>query len=378
MSSNPLLSVEGLTVQFFTDRGTVTAVNEISFEIQEEEIVGLVGESGAGKSVASMSLLRLINGPGRIVEGEIRYKDRTLFALEEGPDGEPRKREDMLSDEEMRTEIRGNEIAVIFQDPMESLNPVYTVGNQLQEFIKLNRDISKKEARSEAIRMLREVGISDAAERYEKYPHEFSGGMRQRVLIAMALACKPNLIIADEPTTALDVTIEGQILDLVQDLQEKYGTSFLWVTHDMGVVADICEQVNVMYLGNIVEQAPVDDIFYNTKHLYTDALLDSMPRPDRTVERLKAIKGVMPSAIDPPEGCPFHTRCPDARQVCEQTHPDLRDVSDDANIIHRSACLKHDIFNVNYEGSLPMTDETKRQANTSAGTTSVNETGADR
>jgi len=354
MSSEPLLRVENLTTQFFTETGTVRAVDGISFEIREGEIVGLVGESGAGKSVASMSLLRLVENPGEIVGGEITYKGETIVGFEEGPDGERRERDDMLSNEEIRTRIRGNEIAVIFQDPMESLNPVFTVGGQLREFIELNRGLSEGEAKTVAIDMLREVGIPDPEQRYEEYPHQFSGGMRQRVLIAMALACEPSLIIADEPTTALDVTVEGQIIDLVDELQAKYGTSFLWVTHDLGVVAEICDRVNVMYLGEIVEQAPVDELFYDTKHPYTDALLNSIPRPDRTVDELEAIEGVMPEAIDPPSGCRFHPRCPDARAVCKRVHPDAKRVADADGEPHRAACVKHDVFDVGYDESPPL------------------------
>ncbi|SDR28316.1 ABC transporter ATP-binding protein [Natronobacterium texcoconense] len=368
MSSEPLLRVENLKTQFFTDAGTVRAVDGISFEVHEGEIVGLVGESGAGKSVASMSLLRLVDRPGEIVDGEITYRGETLFGLEEGPDGELREREDMLSNEEIRTRIRGNEIAVIFQDPMESLNPVFTVGGQLREFIELNRDLSSGEAREEAVDMLREVGIPDPEERYDEYPHQFSGGMRQRVLIAMALACEPNLIIADEPTTALDVTVEGQIIDLVDDLQEKYGTSFIWVTHDMGVVAEICDRVNVMYLGEIVEQAPVDELFYDTKHPYTEALLDSMPRPDRTVGELDPIEGVMPEAINPPSGCRFHPRCPDAREVCQRVHPETKTVADADGEPHRAACVKHDAFDVGYDESVPLEKEPQITADSGAST----------
>ncbi|WP_226039919.1 ABC transporter ATP-binding protein [Natrinema sp. DC36] len=354
MSTEPLLRVENLETQFFTDAGTVRAVDGISFEIREGEIVGLVGESGAGKSVASMSLLRLVERPGEIVGGEITYKGETIVGFEEGPDGERRERDEMLSNEEIRTRIRGNEIAVIFQDPMESLNPVFTVGGQLREFIELNRGLSEDEAKAEAIDMLREVGIPDPEQRYEEYPHQFSGGMRQRVLIAMALACEPSLIIADEPTTALDVTVEGQIIDLVDDLQAKYGTSFLWVTHDLGVVAEICDRVNVMYLGEIVEQAPVDELFYDTKHPYTNALLNSIPRPDRTVSELEAIEGVMPEAIDPPSGCRFHPRCPDAREVCKRVHPDAKTVDDADGEPHRAACVKYDAFDVGYVESRPL------------------------
>ena len=361
--SDPLLSVRDLKTQFFTEDGTVRAVDGISFDVEPGEIVGLVGESGAGKSVATASILRLVDSPGEIVDGEIVFDGETLFGLEEGPGGEIRPHEEMLSESEMREQIRGRRIAIIFQDPMESLNPVFTVGGQLREFIELNRDLSPAAAKAEAIAMLREVGIPDPATRYEEYPHQFSGGMRQRVLIAMALACEPDLIIADEPTTALDVTVEGQILELVEELQETYNTAFVWVTHDMSVVAEICDRVNVMYLGEIVEHAAVDDLFYDTKHPYTRALLRSMPRPDETVESLDPIQGVMPEAIDPPSGCRFHPRCPDAREVCRTVHPEPRPVDAEphptesaaaADDPHTAACVKHDAFDVGYDESRPI------------------------
>jgi peptide/nickel transport system ATP-binding protein len=352
MSGEPLLEVRDLKTQFFTEAGTVRAVDGISFTVEEGEIVGLVGESGAGKSVASTSLLRLVESPGEIIGGEVRFKGETIVGFEEGPDGSLRRSDEMLSTEAVRERIRGREIAIIFQDPMESLNPVFTVGEQLREFVELNRDLSGREARAVAVDVLREVGIPKPEDRFDDYPHQFSGGMRQRVLIAMALACEPSLIIADEPTTALDVTVEGQILELVDDLQQRYGTAFLWVTHDLGVVADICDRVNVMYLGEIVEQGAVDEIFYDTKHPYTEALLSSVPRPDRTVEELDPIVGVMPEAIDPPAGCRFHPRCPEAREVCTYEHPDLRTVAEDPS--HRSACVKHDVFDVGYDDSPPI------------------------
>ena len=354
--SDPLLSVRDLKTQFFTEDGTVRAVDGISFDVHEGEIVGLVGESGAGKSVATASILRLVDSPGELVGGEIVFDGETLFGLEEGPNGELRQREEMLSESAMRERIRGRRIAIIFQDPMESLNPVFTVGGQLREFIELNRDLDADAARAEAIDMLREVGIPAPAERYDEYPHQFSGGMRQRVLIAMALACEPDLIVADEPTTALDVTVEGEILELVTDLQATYNTAFIWVTHDMSVVAEICDRVNVMYLGEIVEQAAVDDLFYDTRHPYTSALLDSMPRPDETIEELDPIRGVMPEAIDPPSGCRFHPRCPEARAVCREVHPEPRDLQGAAST-HTAACVKHDGFDVGYDESVPIDAE---------------------
>jgi peptide/nickel transport system ATP-binding protein len=354
-----ILEVENLKTQFFTEEGVVRAVDGISFDVRRGEIVGLVGESGAGKSVAVQSLMRLVEEPGAIVGGEIRFKDKLLFGLEEeeatGPD-ERTEREEMLTASEMRTQIRGRAIAIIFQDPMESLNPVYTVGSQIEEFIELNRGVTGTEAREIAIETLRDVGIPEVEQRYDDYPHQFSGGMRQRVLIAMALACEPDLIIADEPTTALDVTVEAQILNLVDDLQAEYDTSFVWVTHDMGVVAEICDRVNVMYLGEIVEQAPVDDLFHDTKHPYTDALLGSLPRPDRTVEELESIEGVMPEAINPPSGCRFHPRCPEAREVCAEVHPDTRESA--ASGDHRVACFRDDAFDVGYDESPPLESET--------------------
>lgn len=351
----PLLEVNDLKTQFFTEEGVVRAVDGISFTVEEGEIVGLVGESGAGKSVAAQSILQLVERPGEIVGGEVLFKGEPLIQFEEGDDpAELRRTDAMLSDEEMRRRIRGNEISIIFQDPMESLNPVYTVGGQLREFIEINRDMGEKAAKELAIEMLREVGIPEAADRYTDYPHQFSGGMRQRVLIAMALSCEPSLIIADEPTTALDVTVEAQILELVDDLQEKYGTSFIWVTHDMGVIAEITDRVNVMYLGQIVEQAEIVDLFYDSKHPYTDALLDSLPRPDQTVEELNPIEGVMPEAINPPSGCRFHPRCPEAREVCTQYDPELRDVVQDGPN-HRSACFRNEAaFDVGYAESDPI------------------------
>jgi peptide/nickel transport system ATP-binding protein len=357
MSDEPLLEVRDLSTHFFTEEGAVRAVDGISFDVYEGEIVGLVGESGAGKSVAVQSLMRLVDEPGEIVGGEVSYKGETLFAVEEGPDGELHERDDMLTNREMRERIRGREIAIIFQDPMESLNPVFTVGGQLREFIEINRGLSASEARAEAVDMLREVGIPEAEKRFDDYPHQFSGGMRQRVLIAMALACEPSLIIADEPTTALDVTVEGQILDMVDDLQEKYDTSFIWVTHDMGVVAEICDRVNVMYLGEIVERADIDSLFHDTQHPYTEALLDSIPRPDRTTDELDPIEGVMPEAINPPTGCRFHPRCPDAREVCTRVHPEARQVTD-GDGPHAAACLKHEeTFQAGYTESPPIASE---------------------
>jgi len=342
-----ILSVRGLETQFDTNEGTVRAVDGVSFDVHEGEIVGIVGESGAGKSVAIRSIMRLIEDPGQIVGGEVRFRDDVLYTDgEHGTDPT-----EMLSEAEVRERIRGREIAIIFQDPMESLNPVFTVGSQVREVIELNRDLTASEAKAEAVDILREVGIPEPENRFTDYPHQFSGGMCQRVLIAMALACEPSIIVADEPTTALDVTVEGQILDLVKDLQDEYDTSFVWVTHDMGVVAEIADRVNVMYLGEVVEQAEVDDLFHDTQHPYTQALLNSIPRPDRTIEDLEPIEGVMPEAINPPSGCRFHLRCPEARAVCRRVNPDAREVKPD----HDAACLKHEaVFDADYVSSEPI------------------------
>ncbi|WP_148416662.1 ABC transporter ATP-binding protein [Haloferax sp. KTX1] len=387
--SDTLLTVRDLHTHFRTDAGTVRAVDGISFEVQRGEVLGIVGESGAGKSVAARSIMRLIDSPGVIVNGEVRFEDDLLVGVERGddPDGEPRQDPEMLSSREIRERVRGREIAMIFQDPTESLNPVFTVGEQLSEIIGLNRDVSAAEAEAIAVERLREVGIPEAERRMDDYPHEFSGGMRQRVLIAMAFACEPSLVIADEPTTALDVTVEAQILDLVKDLAARYDTSFVWVTHDMGVVAEICDRVAVMYLGEIVEQATVDDLFHDTKHPYTEALLGSIPRPDRDVDGLSPIEGIMPEAINPPQGCRFHTRCPHAREACLHAHPDARVVDEGedergdgathpaggaaltevAAAPHRAACLRNDAFaEAGYWESAPLDDAESVSASTAA------------
>lgn len=349
-----ILTVEDLRVEFETDAGIVHAVNGVSFTVREEEILGIVGESGSGKSVTGRSILRLIEAPGRIVSGKIELNGKTIVDRDD-PDAE-------MSAEELRRDIRGKEIALIPQDPMESLNPVYSIGTQFNEIITANRDVTEKEAKEIAIDMLFEVGISDPQRRYHEYPHQFSGGMRQRILIAMALACEPSLIISDEPTTALDVTVEGQVLQLVRDIQDRYGTSFMWITHDMGVVAELCDRVNVMYLGEIVEQSGVRGMFEEPKHPYTESLLQSIPLATREVERLKTIAGEPPNPLNRPTGCRFHPRCPDAREVCTEVHPDARPVGD-AGSERRAACLKLDEFEVGYWESSPLdTEATARSA----------------
>lgn len=314
----PLLDVQDLKTSFFTRAGEVQAVRGVSFRIAKGEVVGIVGESGSGKSITAKSILSLIPPPGRVLDG------RVLF------DGE-----DLLSkpEKELRR-IRGNRIAMIFQDPMTSLNPVRTIGGQLTEVLVRHRKLSQRQAEARAVELLRLVGISSPEARMKQYPHEFSGGMRQRVVIAMALSCEPELLIADEPTTALDVTIQAQILELMKELQQKTETAILLITHDLGVVAQICTRVVVMYGGLVMEEGPVDDIFYNPKHPYTHGLLRSLPRVHKgSRERLVPIEGTPPDLLDPPAGCPFAGRCPHTMDICSERPPYF-----DAGPDHRSMC----------------------------------------
>jgi oligopeptide/dipeptide ABC transporter ATP-binding protein len=303
-----LVEVKNLKTYFFTDDGVVPAVDGVDFKIDKGETLGIVGESGCGKSVTSLSLLRLVpNPPGRIVEGEMYFKGENLLEK---------------SESEMRR-IRGNDISMIFQEPMTSLNPVFTVGEQIAEAIELHQGLNRREAMARAVEMLKLVGIPAAEKRVDEYPHQMSGGMRQRVMIAMALSCNPTLLIADEPTTALDVTIQAQILELMKGLKEKLGTAIMLITHDLGVVAEMAENVLVMYAGKVVEYAGVKTIFKSPKHPYTIGLLGSIPRLDRPKERLYVIEGAVPNPFDMPEGCRFHPRCPEAREICKTKEPDL-------------------------------------------------------
>ena len=292
-----LLEVKDLQTHFPTRAGLVRAVDGVSFYLDRGELLGLVGESGCGKSITALSIMRLIGQPGRIVNGEILFDGKDLLKL---------------SDAEMR-EMRGDDIAMIFQDPMTSLNPVYTVGEQIAEALRLHRKMSRKEAREATIEAMREVAIPDPARRLDDYPHQLSGGMRQRVMIAMALACNPKLLIADEPTTALDVTIQAQILELLDDLRKQRDLAVLLITHDLGVVAEVADRVAVMYTGRIVEESPVDELFARPKHPYTEGLLRSVPKltSDDVLrkERLETIEGVVPSPTDLPPGCHFAPRC---------------------------------------------------------------------
>ena len=319
-----LLEVKDLTTHFFTQDGVVKAVDGISYTLAEGEVLGVVGESGCGKSVHALSIMRLVaNPPGRIVAGEILFEGENLLNMD---------------DSEMR-HIRGNRIAMVFQEPMTSLNPVLTIGRQLTETLELHQKMSSQEARTRAAELLQTVGIPDAQSRLSDYPHQFSGGMRQRVMIAMALSCNPRLIIADEPTTALDVTIQAQILELMRDLAEEFGTAMVIITHNLGVVARYAHRVVVMYAGKIVETGTAHDIYRNPRHPYTIALLNSVPRLDATERvRLDAIQGLPPDLVDLPQGCSFAPRCKYAYERCTQETPVL--VETDTN--HTSACWRHD------------------------------------
>ena len=301
-----LLSVRDLKTSFFTHVGEVKAVRGISFDVNEGEVLGIVGESGSGKSVTSLSILGLLQYPGRVVDGEILLNGEDILTY---------------SKDQMR-KVRGKEIAMIFQDPMTSLNPVYTIGNQVMEMILEHEKMTKREARARAIEMLKLVGIPAAEKRIDSYPHEFSGGMRQRVMIALALSCNPKLLIADEPTTALDVTIQAQILSLIKSLNKQLGMTTMLITHDLGVVATVCDKVAVMYGGLIMEYGTVDEIFYHPRHPYTMGLLGSIPHVDGGEKRrLIPIDGTPPDLINPPKGCPFSTRCKYCMNICTREQP---------------------------------------------------------
>jgi peptide/nickel transport system ATP-binding protein/oligopeptide transport system ATP-binding protein len=303
-----VLEVRDLRTHFFTDDGVVKAVNGVSFQVFPGETLGVVGESGCGKSVTALSILRLIaSPPGRIVGGKILYKGKDLVTASEA---------------EMR-KIRGNEISMIFQEPMTSLNPVYTCGDQIMEAIRLHQKVSAREARSRAIEMLKLVGIPLPEQRVDEYPHQLSGGMRQRVMIAMALSCHPSVLIADEPTTALDVTIQAQILELLDRLQAELGMAIILITHDLGVVAEVADHVAVMYGGQIQEYADVETLFEQTTHPYTGGLLASIPKLGEQVERLRVIPGAVPNPVDFPPGCTFHPRCHLAIEDCRHVDPQL-------------------------------------------------------
>lgn len=314
------LRIEHLKTFFHTRGGIVPAVNDVSIRVPKGAIVGIVGESGCGKSMTAMSIMQLVRKPGRIEGGKILLNGEDLLKK---------------SEEEME-KIRGDKIAMIFQEPMTSLNPVYTVGHQVEEAILLHENVSKEEARKMTIDIFEKVGIPEPEKRLKSYPHQLSGGLRQRVMIAMAMVMKPDLLIADEPTTALDVTIEAQILRLMKKLRDDTGMSILLITHNMGVVAQMCDYVYVMYAGRVMEEAEIFELFHNVKHPYTSGLLKSIPRMDHQVERLYSIRGVVPNLLHLPDGCSFCTRCENADKTCETTLPELVCVGPD----HYARCSK--------------------------------------
>ena len=317
--SEKLLEIKDEKLSFFTPAGEVKALNGVSLSMNEGEVLGIVGESGSGKSVTAYSIMGLTAYPGKLIGGTIYFNGHQI---------------EKMSEKEMR-KIRGNEVSIIFQDPMTSLNPVYTIGNQITEVIRLHTGKSKKEAYDRAKELLELVGINEPTKRLKQYPHELSGGMRQRVMIAIALACEPKLLIADEPTTALDGTIQAQILELMQELRQKLGMSIIMITHDLGVVASMCERIAVMYAGHIVEYGTADEIFYEPKHEYTKGLINSIPKLSaQEIERLVPIEGQPVDLLNPPAGCPFAPRCANCMKICLREMPPKTELSD----THYSHC----------------------------------------
>ena len=313
-----LLEVRDLRTSFFTDAGEVRAVNGVSFNLERGRVLGIVGESGSGKSVTAYSIMQILAGTGKIVGGSIKFDGQELVG----------------AGEKVMQDIRGNKISIIFQDPMTSLNPTYTIGRQLMEAILLHTNRNKQQAYDRAVEMLRLVNVNEPEKRMKQYPYEFSGGMRQRVMIAMALACEPDILIADEPTTALDVTIQAQILELMKSLQEELGMAIIMITHDLGVVAQLCDEVIVMYAGSICEQGTADEIFYNPKHEYTKGLLRSIPTAHTAGTRLKPITGTPIDLLNMPAGCPFAPRCDAAMKVCIRQRPERMVIND----VHFASC----------------------------------------
>jgi len=328
-NGQPLLSVSGLITRFFTEDGVVKAVDGVDFQVNRSEVLGLVGESGCGKSVTALSIMRLVGVPGRIISGEVIFQDLNLRTL---------------TDMEIQS-IRGNRISMIFQQPQSSLNPVFSVGEQLAEVFHIHRDIEKTAAWDNSVELLRMVGIPDPEQKAHAYPHEMSGGQAQRVMIAMALALRPELLIADEPTTALDVTIQAQILDLMRDLRTQMGTAIILITHDLGIVAEIADRVAVMYAGQIVEEASVTNLFEGSLHPYTQGLINSIPILGETKDRLDVIDGVVPNLINLPPGCSFAPRCracmDHGLSICMEVKPDLEPVQPD----HTVRCWLYHDFN---------------------------------
>ncbi|NLW22959.1 MAG: ABC transporter ATP-binding protein [Tissierellia bacterium] len=316
-----LLEVKNLKTYFYTDDGIVKEVDGVNFSVDAGKTMGIVGESGCGKSITAMSILRLIpDPPGKIVDGEVIFNEEDLTKV---------------SDKRIR-EIRGNDISMIFQEPMTSLNPVFTVGYQIEEVLMLHQKLEEKEAREKAIEMIRLVGIPNPDRIVDEYPHQLSGGMRQRIMIAMALACHPRLLIADEPTTALDVTIQAQILELMNDLKNRLNTSIMLITHDLGVIAEMADHVIVMYSGKVVEDAPIGELFKNPRHPYTVGLMNSIPSLVKEGQRLDTIPGRVPNPLYLPKGCYFHPRCKYAVEECRHVQPELRNIGPG----HKVACLR--------------------------------------
>ena len=313
-----LLEVKNLKTSFFTDAGEVRAVNDVSFSLDRGKILGIVGESGSGKSVTAYSIMQILAGTGRIVSGSIKLDGQELVG----------------AGESVMKEVRGNRVSIIFQDPMTSLNPTYTIGQQLMEAILLHTDRDKKQSWDRAVEMLRLVNVNEPEKRMKQYPHEFSGGMRQRVMIAMALACEPDILIADEPTTALDVTIQAGILELMKDIQKQIGMAIIMITHDLGVVAQLCDEVIVMYAGGICEQGTAEEIFYNPCHEYTKGLLRSIPTADENGEKLQPISGTPIDLLNMPKGCPFAPRCDNAMKICMREHCEKMTINEN----HSAAC----------------------------------------
>ncbi len=319
MAEEYLVDIQHERLSFFTPAGEVKALNDVSIHLKEGEVLGIVGESGSGKSVTAYSLMGLTAHPGKIIGGELRFNGHEI---------------ENMSEKEMRA-IRGKEVSIIFQDPMTSLNPVYTVGNQITEVIRLHTDKDKKQAYDRAKELLELVGINEPEKRLKQYPHELSGGMRQRIMIAIALACEPKLLIADEPTTALDVTIQAQILELMMELKDKLGMAIIMITHDLGVVAQMCDRIAVMYAGRIIEYGTTDDIFYRPHHMYTKGLIRSIPRLDtKDHERLVPIEGTPVDLLNPPAGCPFAPRCDACMKICLREMPPVTRFDD----VHYTQC----------------------------------------
>lgn len=319
--SNRLLEVKNLKTSFFTQAGEFRALRGVSFDLEKGETLGVVGESGSGKSVLALSIMKVLQYSGKIIDGDILFENENLINK---------------SEREMR-KVRGNEIAMIFQDPMSSLNPVYTIGNQIIEILLEHQDITKKQARQKSIKLLERVGIASPEQRFDHYPHELSGGMRQRVMIAMAMSCEPKLLIADEPTTSLDMTIQAQILELMKSLRDESNTSIIMITHDLGVIAEFCSKVIVMYGGLIMEEGSVNQIFYSPRHPYTMGLLKSIPKLNHENRKfLFSIEGTPADSSNPPSGCSFHTRCEFAMKICGVEKPDYYSVE----VGHRSMCWR--------------------------------------